>query len=158
MGSFQLSGLTSIASFITNCASLETVIGIDKVGNTSTSAGTYLPWGVSQVGATPQLKDVTISSRVSLIALNGAGSTSRHNLQTLRLPNHSTGQFTGSTTPILIHWCNMEYAALINLFNDLAAKANVTGRTINITGNPGVASLTAGDRNIITSKGWTIVS
>jgi hypothetical protein len=158
MGSFQLSGVTSIGGFISGCASLETVIGIEKVGNTSTSAGTYLPWGLSQVGGTPQLKDVVISSRVSLIALNGAGSTPRHNLQTLRLANHSTGQFTGTAIAIQIQWCNMAYAALINLFNDLAAKPNVTGRSINITGNPGVASLTAADRLIITSKGWTIIS
>ena len=38
----------------------------------------------------------------------------------------------------------------------MAAQGNVTTKTINITGAEGAASLTAGDRLIITSKGWTI--
>lgn len=156
MGNYQML-ITTFNGFLSQCVSLETVTNIDKVGNTSTSTGTYLQW-INSVITAPQLQSVTITSRISTVSLNGSSATQRYNLKSLRLLNNSTGQFTGSTTPILVQWCMLDYAALLALFNDLAAKANVTGRTINITGNPGVASLTSADRLIITSKGWTIVS
>lgn len=156
MGNFQLSGITAFGGLVTLNTSLETITNSDKIGNPSTSTGTYLQWSNAVITA-PQLQALTISSRVSLINLSGT-STGIYNLQTLRLTNHSAGQFTATAIAIQIQWCNMGYAALIDLFNDLAAKPNVSGRSINITGNPGVASLTAADRLIITSKGWTIIS
>jgi hypothetical protein len=45
---------------------------------------------------------------------------------------------------------------LVTLFNDIAAQGVVTSKTINITGSTGAAGLTAADRLILTSKGWTI--
>jgi surface protein len=44
--------------------------------------------------------------------------------------------------------------ALVEIFNNLKT---VSGQTITITGNFGISSLTAADRLIATSKGWTIV-
>ena len=38
----------------------------------------------------------------------------------------------------------------------MAAQGNVVSKTINITSATGAAGLTAGDRLVITSKGWTI--
>jgi hypothetical protein len=38
----------------------------------------------------------------------------------------------------------------------MAAQGTTASKTINITGATGAAGLTAGDRLIITSKGWTI--
>jgi hypothetical protein len=43
--------------------------------------------------------------------------------------------------------------SLVDVFNDLPT---LTGKTINITGASGAASLTAGQRAIATGKGWTI--
>jgi hypothetical protein len=43
----------------------------------------------------------------------------------------------------------------VDLFNDLAT---VVSKTITITGNPGVADLTAGDLAIATGKGWTVTT
>jgi len=50
---------------------------------------------------------------------------------------------------------NLERTALIALFNSLGT---VTGKTIKITGNPGVSSLTAADLLIATNKGWTVTT
>ena len=46
-------------------------------------------------------------------------------------------------------------AAIVEIFNGLAS--GVTGsKIITVSGNPGFAALTANDRLIATSKGWTI--
>jgi hypothetical protein len=50
----------------------------------------------------------------------------------------------------------MSTAQLVQLFNDMAAQGNVVSKTINITSATGAAGLTAADRLIVTSKGWTI--
>lgn len=50
--------------------------------------------------------------------------------------------------------CFMDHDALVAVFTGLAT---VVGKTITITGNPGVADLIAADRLIATNKGWTIV-
>jgi hypothetical protein len=50
----------------------------------------------------------------------------------------------------------MSTAQLIQLFNDMAAQGAVTSKTINITTATGTSGLTASDRLIITSQGWTI--
>ena len=42
------------------------------------------------------------------------------------------------------------------LFADIAAQGTVTGKTINVTGATGAANLTAADKLVLTSKGWTI--
>ena len=49
--------------------------------------------------------------------------------------------------------CSLSREALVELFNGLAS---VSGKTITITGNHGVADLTADDRAIATGKGWTV--
>ena len=51
----------------------------------------------------------------------------------------------------------MSQANLVQLFNDMAAQGSVTAKTINITQATGAAALTAGERAIITSIGWTII-
>ena len=50
----------------------------------------------------------------------------------------------------------MSTAQIVQLFNDMAAQGNVVTKTINITSATGAAALTAADRLIVTSKGWTI--
>jgi hypothetical protein len=50
----------------------------------------------------------------------------------------------------------MSTAEIVQLFNDMAAQPSVSSKTINISSATGAAGLTAGNRLIITSKGWTI--
>ena len=49
--------------------------------------------------------------------------------------------------------CCLSREAIVTIFNNLTT---VSGKTINLTNNWGVANLTAGDRAIATNKGWTI--
>jgi hypothetical protein len=49
---------------------------------------------------------------------------------------------------------SLDRAALIVVFNNLQT---VTGQTLNISGNPGVASLSQEDKDIALNKGWTLV-
>jgi hypothetical protein len=46
--------------------------------------------------------------------------------------------------------------AIVDIFNGLAS--GVTSKTITVSGNPGSGALTAGDRLIATSKGWTVAA
>jgi len=47
-------------------------------------------------------------------------------------------------------------AAIVEIFNGLAS--GVTSKTITVSGNPGSGALTAADRLIATSKGWTVAA
>jgi hypothetical protein len=100
----------------------------------------------------------SFSTRFSRIDINGASTNPHGGVRSLRLPAIPlTGQWTGAGNPFIdIAYTGIGYADLLLLFNDLAAQGNVVSKTINITGCSGASSLTAGDRLIITSKGWTI--
>jgi hypothetical protein len=49
---------------------------------------------------------------------------------------------------------NLQVTELIEVFNALPT---VTGKSLTITGNPGVSALTAANDLIATGKGWTLV-
>ena len=53
--------------------------------------------------------------------------------------------------------CKLARTALVDIFTNLGT-STPTGEIITITGNHGVADLTAADRLIATNKGWTITS
>jgi hypothetical protein len=93
--------------------------------------------------------------RLTKIAVNGT-ATFRSKLTGLRLRNTGSGQWTGITPHIDVSFTDMSTSALNTLFADMAAQPNVTSKTINITSATGAAGLSAGDRLVITSKGWTI--
>jgi hypothetical protein len=93
---------------------------------------------------------------LSILQLHASNSGGRVDVQSVRLLNTSTGQWAGTSPQINVSYTNLSTAALVQLFNDMAAQGTVTSKTINITGATGAAGLTAGDRLIITSKGWTI--
>jgi hypothetical protein len=87
----------------------------------------------------------------------GQNTTTNFNkLSSLRLLNASAGQWTGASPQINVSFCNLSTAALNTLFADIAAQGNVVSKTINITSCTGAAGLTAADRLVLTSKGWTI--
>ena len=74
-------------------------------------------------------------------------------IPSIRLTN-AASTFTGSTPQINVSYTSLDATALENLFTDLPS---LTGKTINITGCVGAASLTTTQREIATNKGWTIV-
>ena len=72
-------------------------------------------------------------------------------------PSLATGALSG--TPLTISYinCKLSRSALVDIFTNLADLTGLTGQTITITGNWGIADLTAADRLIATDKNWTIV-
>jgi len=62
---------------------------------------------------------------------------------------------SGTTQTISYINCNLGTPEIVKIFNNLGTAAS--GATITITGNIGVTNLTATDRLIATSKGWTII-
>ena len=72
----------------------------------------------------------------------------------LYCPSLISAPLAGTAISISYLDCNLDQAAIVAIFNGLAS--GVTAQTITITGNPGVADLTAANRLIATDKGWTI--
>ena len=154
---FPTTQVTSNAMVFTgmfqNCASLTSITNFDKANST---AITGQPDANNNSGMM-LLPGLTFSSRLSKLAINGLTTLSaRNKITSLRLTNTTTSQWAGTSPQIDISLTDITYANLVTLFNDIAAQGNVTSKTINITGCAGAGSLTAGDRLIITSKGWTI--
>jgi hypothetical protein len=103
------------------------------------------------------LTSLSFSFPMTRIDLHGSSTTTNFNkLNSLRFLNASTGQWTGTSPHINISFCDLSTAALNTLFADIAAQGTVTAKTINITSCTGAAGLTAGDRLVLTSIGWTI--
>lgn len=92
----------------------------------------------------PSLRSVTFSDLSNVNSVSALFSKC-YSLAELRVPNIAT-TFDLSN-------CNLDRAALVQVFNDLGT----TTATLTITGNIGVASLTSTDLLIATNKGWTIV-
>jgi len=61
----------------------------------------------------------------------------------------------GITQPVLITNACLQRTALVELFTSLGTPAST--QTLTITGNPGIADLTAADLLIATSKNWTVI-
>jgi hypothetical protein len=147
----QMSSLTSIQYMFNYCPNLSTINNSDKLGSL-----TATPL-VNAFGNTYcRLLSISFSCPVTVLELRGIGPTQRIDVQSVRLLNTSAGQWTGSSPQINVSYTNMSTAQLVQLFNDMAAQPAVIGKTINITGATGTAGLTAANRLIITSKGWTI--
>jgi hypothetical protein len=154
-GAVQLSLVTAIDNMFTLCSNLTTLTNFNKIGSltaTPLMSATGMQYNKFTGGS-------AISFSAPLIALNlsGAQSTIRTNVQEVRLTNISAGQWTSGSSPqINVSFTNMSTANLVQLFNDMAAQPAVSGKTINITSATGAAGLTLANRQIITTKGWTI--
>ena len=101
------------------------------------------------------IPSMTFSCRLSRLQCYG-DSTYKIMLQSIRLQNTGTSQWTAGSPQIDISYTDMPYANLVQFFTDIAATGTYTSKNIWITGCTGASSLTAADRLIITSKGWTI--
>lgn len=152
----QSTGVNYVENFFFNNYSLATINNTDKIGNNSTGSTTYLDASAMFSGA-KQVSGLTFSCKFSKLVCNGTNTTSdQSRLESLRLTNVGSGQWGGSSPQIDISYTRMSTAALNLLFADMAAQGSVSGKTINITSATGAAGLSAGDRLVITSLGWTI--
>jgi hypothetical protein len=146
----NLPAVTAASSFISQCANLRTINNINNLGSTSANVT------MSTNTNTNSLTGLTFSCRIATMDFSGGSATNMSALSSLRLLSTVAGQWTGASPQVNISYTNIGYTALVQLFNDIAATGTYSGKTINITGCTGASSLTAGDRTIVTSKGWTI--
>jgi hypothetical protein len=148
----QTTTLLNANQLIESCGSLTTITNVDKLGSLGATPLVNLS-GLIGANLVPSL-----SFRCPMSIFGFSGSATTTNLITsIRFLNTSAGQWTGASPQINISYTSLSTAALVTLFNDMAAQGVVVGKTINITGATGAAGLTAANRLIITSLGWTIV-
>lgn len=151
-GAAQLSLVNDIYGMFSGCSDLTTLTNFDKIGSLTATpliAGSNITNNRFTSGSA-----ISFSGPLSLLQLNGTNI--KTNVQSVRLLNTSAGQWTGTSPQINVSYTNMSTAQIVQLFNDMAAQGIVVSKTINITLATGAAALTAADRLIVTSKGWTI--
>jgi hypothetical protein len=146
----QLESISNIQQMFSNCSNLTTINNFNRIGSTA-NLGSILGPAL----ANNRFTSISFVGKYSVLDLKGNNFV-KADVQSVRLLNTNTGQWTGSSPQIDVSYTNMSTANLVQLFNDMALQGIVTSKTINITGATGTAGLTASDRLIITSKGWTI--
>jgi hypothetical protein len=150
------SNLTSLGSSInvfSGCRSLTGVTNMSSFGSSSPTGAIVTATGIAV--DTRNLLSLSVDCRLTVFTANGSvGFLSA--LNSLRLTNTGTGNWGGVSPQIDISYTSLSTSALNTLFADIAAKGSVTSKTINITGATGAAGLSAGDRAVLTSIGWTI--
>lgn len=155
----QTTSLTSVGSMFAGCYSLKTINNTTNLGQNTLSATAVLDANGFAQTAEEVTSTLTFSCKLSKLGVNGS-ATNISKLTNLRLTLAGTitgtAQWGGTSFHIDISYTAMSTAAINQLFADMAAQGNVTSKTINITGATGAAGLTAADRLVITSKGWTI--
>jgi hypothetical protein len=142
----SMGSITNCADMFYNCFSLEEIINEEYLGN-STSDCDFTRFGYYCENLQTA---VTIDSRIAQLGILGS-SVFRPKLTSLRLTN-TNSTFSGSSPQIDISYCSLDATALDALFGDLPT---ITGKTIKITANTGVATC---DKTIATNKGWTVTT
>jgi hypothetical protein len=134
------------------CGQLTTINNTNLLGSTAATPRVDLS-GIS----TDCLKitSLSFSCPMTKFTMNGTVSV-QLSLNSLRFTNANIGQWTGTSPHVDISYTSLSTAALNTLFADIAAQGTVTSKTINITGATGAAGLSAADRLVLTSRGWTI--
>jgi hypothetical protein len=135
-------------------AMLRTINNVDKLGNPSTGSTIYVNGTTFFSTNMSLITSLDFYTKFSKLDLGGGGvGLLKNQLNSLRLRNNGSGQYNGLSPQINISYTDLSQAALVQVFNDLPT---ITAKTINITGATGAAALTAPERAIATSKGWTI--
>ena len=146
--------LNSLNNLFYGCGQLTTVNNLNLLGSTT---GTPLVNGTNVGWFTSKLTSVSFSCPFSKLDLYGNNTTNIPiALNSLRLTNASAGQWTGASPQIFIQHTSLSTAALNTLFADIAAQGNVVSKTIDITGTVGAAGLSLANKQVLTSRGWTI--
>jgi hypothetical protein len=146
--------LNSLNTFMYACGQLTTINNLDLLGSTT---GTPLVDGLSLGWFLSKVTSMTLSCPFTKLEIYGNNTTNVPiALNSLRLTNTNTGQWTGTSPQIFIRFTNLSTAALNTLFADIAAQGNVVSKTIDITGTTGAAGLSLANRQVLTTRGWTI--
>jgi hypothetical protein len=141
VGNINARETNSIISTFESCTNLER-IGIIDIGSVGTVVNS------NTFNGCLNLSEIEFVSAARLTTTTGM-FTNCVKLRRLRLPSMSV-TFTIAT-------CDLERTELVQLFNDLADLTSLPTQTITITNNPGVATLTAAELLIATSKNWIVV-
>jgi hypothetical protein len=147
----QLSLVNNIQGMFQFCSNLTTVNNLNRIGSL-TATPLVLASNITFMSADL----LSFAMPFTQLSLNGNGTGTISGLRAVRLLNTSAGQWTGTSPQISVNHTVMSTSALIDLFNDMAAQGTVTSKTINITGATGTGGLTTANRQIITTRGWTI--
>jgi surface protein len=126
-----------------NCFSLQS-IDIDFSGTYQSYNKTSMFSGCRSLVSIPPIGAAAGSSAIDNINIFSA------------CPSLSSGYIQGFTTSHSYANCKFSRTGLVAIFTNLGTADS--GAIITITGNHGVADLTAADRLIATNKGWTITS
>lgn len=164
IGNITLNNVSGISDFFNACRDLETVGNIIATSSTSISTMFNGCTNLERIGT------IDIGSSGTVTNLNTFNGCS--NLREIEFINNSatrlttaTGMFTscvklrrlrlpGMQITFSIQDADLERTELVELFNDLADLTSLPTQGITITGNPGVATLTAGELAILTGKNW----
>jgi hypothetical protein len=131
---------------------LTTINNINLLGSTAATPRVDL----DGIGTTcPKVTSLSFSCPMTKFGMNGS-VTAQLSLNSLRFTNANTGQWTGSSPHINISYTSLSTTALNTLFADIAAQGNVVSKTIDITGATGAAGLSLANRQVLTTRGWTI--
>lgn len=142
----NLRNVTITQSTFALCYNLQSIVNVDTLGHL-----TAQNYGGDFILNCEQLTSITYSG--ALRQFSASSSVVRGKLAVLRLTN-TASTYLGSSPHVNVSNQNLSQSALVDLFNDLPT---LVGKTINISGCTGAAALTAPERSIITSKGWTLV-
>jgi len=142
----NLPAITSISQTFSACNGLRAINNI----NSLVYAAGFLSMEYSYSDCFA-IQSLTIGAKLSVIKVKGyTGQVIPFN--SLRLTN-PLSTFLGGTPAIDVSYTSLSTAALVLLFQDLPT---VSAKQIKITLSTGAAGLSAADRLIATSKGWTI--
>jgi hypothetical protein len=143
----------ALTNMFQRCGALTSITNFDKIQTTSLTPLSDVSGWTGMMG----VPSLTFTQKLSKLAINGSVTLAQQNqITSLRHTATASAQWTGSTPQISIAYTDITYANLVTFFNDIAAQGTVTTKAIDITGCVGAASLTAANRLILTSKGWTI--
>jgi hypothetical protein len=147
---------TTANNMFNECYSLTGITGLNNINTTGTTQDGFINFTEGFTGSR-NLLSLDFSTQFSKLEVQGTDTgTGISKLNSLRLRNTRAGQWGGISPQINVSYTSLSTAALNTLFADMAALGAVTSKTINITSATGAAGLTAGDRLVITSLGWTI--
>jgi surface protein len=156
---FDTSNVTTMTNMFRSCSSLTAVPLFDTSKLTSItytfyqcSSLTELPFFNTQ-NVTNMSGMVRFCSNITSVPNFNVGKVNNFSLTFQGCTSLSDADLNGTKVSISYASCNLSRQALVDIFNGLAT---VSGKTITITGNPGVVDLTQSDRDIALNKGWTI--
>lgn len=105
----------------------------------------FAPTSITSLGGSnPSLREIG--------ALNLSNATTAFSVT--NSVNLQRSRAYGATRAQNYSGCKLDRVALVEIFDNLGTASGA--QSINITGNPGAAALSAGERAIATGKGWTI--